>query len=376
MTTEVTLAQILRGVVLGRTRRPAAVSYTPDGAPGAPVIDVSAPPPDDIAAIARGIAGGLPGGIPGAATLRRGGRCFSYRITSEIFPANRATTMKNRVAVVTGAAQGLGAEIARGLAAGGAIVHLADTNAAGAARLAEQFNAGCGGGAAAPVAFAHGADVADEESVARLCEDIALRSGGLDLCVSNAGIVRGAGGILGQDIAALRLVAEVNYVGFAVVAKHAGGMMKTQHIAAGAAAPGAAAWTSDIIQINSKSGLEGSGKNGAYAGSKFGGVGLVQSFAKELVEWGIKVNAVCPGNFFDGPLWSEPERGLFAQYLRAGKVPGARTAAEVRAFYEAKTPMGRGCGAADVLRAVYYLVEQQYETGQALPVTGGQVMLN
>jgi sorbitol-6-phosphate 2-dehydrogenase len=95
----------------------------------------------------------------------------------------------------------------------------------------------------------------------------------------------------------------------------------------------------------------------------------------ELIDDGIKVNAICPGNFFDGPLWSDPETGLFVQYLRAGKVPGARTVEEVRRYYEAKVPMGRGCTAADVMKAVYYVISQQYETGQAVPVTGGQIML-
>jgi len=103
---------------------------------------------------------------------------------------------------------------------------------------------------------------------------------------------------------------------------------------------------------------------------------LVQSFAKELVEYNIKVNAVCPGNFFDGPLWSDPEKGLFVQYLKTGKVPGAKTVEEVKAFYESKVPMGRGCTGPDVIRAILYLVEQLYETGQALPVTGGQIMLS
>ena len=134
------------------------------------------------------------------------------------------------------------------------------------------------------------------------------------------------------------------------------------------------AWC-DIVQLNSKSGLAGSNRNFAYAGSKFGGIGLTQSFALELLEDGIKVNAVCPGNFFDGPLWSDPENGLFAQYLRTGKVPGARTVDDVRRHYEAQVPMGRGCEAADVMTAIYYLIEQRYETGQALPVTGGQIML-
>jgi sorbitol-6-phosphate 2-dehydrogenase len=216
-------------------------------------------------------------------------------------------------------------------------------------------------------------DVSREESVAKMCESIALRSGGLDLCVSNAGVVR-SGSILEQDIAAFRFATDINYIGFAIIAKHAARMMKTQYIAARAAA--AAPWMTDIIQINSKSGLDGSNKNAAYAGGKFGGIGLVQSFAKELVEWGIKVNAICPGNFLDGPLWSDPKKGLFMQYLKASKVPGARTVADVRAFYESKVPMKRGCAAPDVLRALHYLVEQQYETGQALPVTGGQIMLS
>ena len=132
----------------------------------------------------------------------------------------------------------------------------------------------------------------------------------------------------------------------------------------------------DIVAISSKSGLEGSNKNFAYAGSKFGGIGLIQSLALELCAKNIKVNAVCPGNYLDGPLWSDPERGLFVQYLQAGKVPGAKTVEDVRRFYEAKVPMNRGCLPLDVARAVMYCVEQKYETGQAIPVTGGQVMLN
>ena len=132
---------------------------------------------------------------------------------------------------------------------------------------------------------------------------------------------------------------------------------------------------SDIIQINSKSGLAGSNRNFAYAGAKFGGIGLVQSFALELVGEGIKVNAVCPGNFFEGPLWADAEKGLFVQYLNAGKVKGAKTVEDVKRYYESRVPMNRGCRVPDVARAILYIMEQEYETGQAVPVTGGQEML-
>jgi sorbitol-6-phosphate 2-dehydrogenase len=136
-----------------------------------------------------------------------------------------------------------------------------------------------------------------------------------------------------------------------------------------------ATYFTDIIQINSKSGLKGSNRNFAYSGSKFGSIGLTQSFALELIPWRIKVNAVCPGNFFEGPLWSDPETGLFVQYLRTGKVPGARSIEDVKAHYNRQVPVGRGCRVEDVMKAIYYLIEQEYETGQALPVTGGQEML-
>jgi sorbitol-6-phosphate 2-dehydrogenase len=57
-------------------------------------------------------------------------------------------------------------------------------------------------------------------------------------------------------------------------------------------------------------------------------------------------------------------------------VAGAKTTEDVRRAYEAKVPIGRGCTTADVMKAIFYLIEQQYETGQALPVTGGQIMLS
>ena len=185
--------------------------------------------------------------------------------------------------------------------------------------------------------------------------------------ISNAGILR-AGSLDEMDAATFELMTKINYTGYFLCSKYAQKVMKMQH----KYKPG---YYMDIIQINSKSGLKGSNKNFAYAGGKFGGIGLTQSFALELMPFNIKVNSICPGNFFDGPLWSDPKNGLFVQYLNAGKVPGAKTIADVKAFYEAQVPARRGCTAEDVAKAIFYVIDQHYETGQAVPVTGGQEML-
>jgi NAD(P)-dependent dehydrogenase (short-subunit alcohol dehydrogenase family) len=243
-------------------------------------------------------------------------------------------------------------------------VVLADKNSGGAKALVDALTASYG----AHRALAVETDVTQEKDVQNLMEETALCFGGLDIFINNAGIVR-SGGVDSLSLSDFELVACVNYTAYFLCVKYAAAVMRAQR----AFAPGR---TSDIIEINSKSGLSGSKRNFAYAGSKFGGIGLTKSFALELCEYGIKVNAVCPGNFLDGPLWADPEKGLFRQYLEAGKVPGAKTLADVRRHYEALVPMGRGCTVLDVARAVFYIVEQQYETGQAVPVTGGQEMLS
>lgn len=263
-----------------------------------------------------------------------------------------------KVALVTGAAQGFGFEIAGDLVAQGAHVILTDVNEEGVQRAAKQIGAR---------ALAVRIDVTSGVSVAEAIHQSVRRCGGIDLFVSNAGVLK-AGSVKTQPEKDFNFVTAVNYTGYFNCVQKVAPVMAIQHLAR------PDMW-SDIVQINSKSGLQGSNKNGAYAGSKFGGIGLTQSFALELVEDGVKVNSICPGNFFDGPLWSDPENGLFAQYLRSGKVPGAKSIADVKKFYESKVPMARGCTTADVTKAIYYLMDQQYETGQALPVTGGQVML-
>ncbi len=274
------------------------------------------------------------------------------------------TRLAERVALVTGGAQGFGGGLAAELAGEGAHVVVADINEGQAAARAAEIIAAHGAGRALAVR----ADVTRDESTWAMVVAAVLEYGGLDLLVSNAGILR-AGDLEATDPATFEAVTKVNYTGYYLSARAAARVMRIQR----RFAPD---WSADIVQINSKSGLTGSRRNFAYAGGKFGGIGLTQSFALELVEYGIKVNSICPGNFFDGPLWSDPKSGLFVQYLAAGKVPGAHTIEDVKRHYESLVPMGRGTTVEDVFRALLYAVEQRYETGQAIPVTGGQVMLS
>lgn len=272
-----------------------------------------------------------------------------------------ATTgrLAGKIAIVTGGAQGFGYGIATEMYKEGASVVLADLNEELANESAKKLG---------ERAVGIKVDVGNPDSVEELVVRAVEHFGGIDIFVSNAGVLK-AGSLADLTPAQFEFVTKVNYNGYYYCARSVSEIMKAQHEA------DESLWF-DIIQINSKSGLEGSKNNFAYAGGKFGGIGLTQSFALELVGWNIKVNSICPGNFYDGPLWSDPEKGLFVQYLNNGKVPGAKTVQDVKDYYLSKSPIRRGCTPVDVSKALFYCVEQCYETGQAIPVTGGQTMLN
>ena len=277
--------------------------------------------------------------------------------------AGSENSLNNKTAIITGGAQGFGAGIAEALYSKNMNVVVADLNEEAGKAFVEKLSAQKSSGKAVFIRT----DVSDPASVKELISSTVMELGGLDLMVSNAGVLK-AGGLDEMEPDIFSKTTEVNYNGYFHCAKYASEVMKIQNHENND-------YFTDIIQINSKSGLRGSNRNFAYAGAKFGGIGLTQSFAMELAPYRIKVNSVCPGNFYEGPLWSDPHTGLFVQYLKTGKVPGARNIEDVRKFYEEQVPMKRGCRLEDVMKAIFYIIEQEYETGQAIPVTGGQIML-
>ncbi len=272
---------------------------------------------------------------------------------------------ENKTIVVTGAAQGFGEGIARCLLMEGANIVVADLNETVGQATVDRFNAMAKSNRAIFVKT----NVSDIPSLENLVHQSVCQFGAIDAFISNAGVLR-AGGLEDMTPENFEFVTKINYYAYFYCAKVVSRVMKLQTKYAGED------YFADIIQVNSKSGLRGSKANFAYAGGKFGGIGLTQSFALELAPFRVKVNSICPGNFYDGPLWSNPENGLFVQYLKAGKVPGAKTVEDVKAFYLAQVPMRKGCAPEDVCKGALYLMEQLGETGQALPITGGQVMLS
>jgi len=265
--------------------------------------------------------------------------------------------LKDRIAVVTGAAQGLGRAIGLRLAAEGCHLVLADLKRSELETTAREIHSTQG-----REAVPWPTDVTREEQVATLFDEAVRRFGRVDIAVANAAILI-AEPVDVADAEKWRAVMTVNLFGNFLTFKHAARVMKPRR-------------SGIILQINSKSGKRGSKNNSAYAASKFGGIGLVQSVALELADYGIRVNAICPGNLLDSPLWTDPQQGLFVQYLRAGKVPGAQTVEDVRRHYIGQVPLGRGCTYDDVCNVLVFLASDQasYMTGQAINVTGGQEM--
>ncbi len=259
--------------------------------------------------------------------------------------------LTGRAVAVTGGAQGLGRALVERFLDEGCRVVAGDLQEAQLRTLSDELSARYGGDRIAAVRC----DVTCESEVETLVATCLRQFGALDAFIANAGILI-SGPLVEFDAAKWRKVMEVNLVGQMLCMKHALRAM-------------AQAGRGAYVQINSKSGKKGSFKNSAYAASKFGAIGLMQSAALEMAELGVRVNAVCPGNLLDSPLWKD---SLFKQYAQNQGV----TEAEIRRRYIDQAPMKRSCQYEDVCNVVAFLASDAsgYMTGQALNVTGGQEM--
>ena len=246
--------------------------------------------------------------------------------------------------IITGAAQGLGQALVRRMTDEGAKVVIGDINISEALATAQEI--------VESEAFL--LDVADYKSCEKFISDAVEVLGGIDILVSNAAIV--IPGAVGEiDAVSWKKVIEVNLCGFFNIVK--------------AAVPFINKGTGAIIQINSKSGKMGSLKNSAYAASKFGGIGLIQSLAMELAPVKIRVNGICPGDLLESPLWVNH---LFKDYSKNWGIPQE----QLKQTCIEKVPLKRTCRYEDVANLLVFLSsdEASYMTGQAINVTGGVLM--
>jgi len=258
--------------------------------------------------------------------------------------------LKDKVAIVTGAAGGIGEALSYRLAKEGCSVVIADMDYEKAKEVANKITEEY-----KREAMAIKTDVTKEKDVKNMVEKTLEQFSRLDIMVANAGIV------IAHDITEFPLedwkkVIDVDLTGYFLCGREAAKVMVKQK-------------SGVIIQINSKSGKKGSFRNCAYASSKFGGIGLTQSIALDLAPYGVRVNAVCPGDLLDSRLWKEH---LYEQYAKRLSI----SKEEVRERYLKRIPLGRACTYDDVANAVIFLAsdEASYISGEALNVSGGVEM--
>lgn len=246
----------------------------------------------------------------------------------------------DKVAIVTGAARGLGLGIARRLSQDGARVILVDVDPEVAA---------------AASAIDHGAsgelcDVADSAAVDRLVEGTVRRFGRLDVMVANAG-VGGGGAIVEMSDAAFRRIIAINLEGTFFCCRAAARVMSPQR-------------SGVIVTVGSIFGQDTPANSGAYGASKAGVVALTHALARELGPAGIRVNCVSPGQMATEMHWAALRRRADAEGV---------TFDTIRDRARAAVPLGRHGEAEDVAALVSFLAspEASYITGQTINVDGG-----
>jgi NAD(P)-dependent dehydrogenase (short-subunit alcohol dehydrogenase family) len=237
------------------------------------------------------------------------------------------------VALITGAADGIGWAMARRFAAAGCRVALADLDGDRAAARAAELGAHH---------LAVRADVADEDSAVAMIEETVAQLGRLDILVNNAGIGDSHKPTLEQDLATFDRILRIHLDGTFVASREAARAMAEQGGA--------------ILNVSSIAGLTGLPRRNAYGAAKAGIVAMTKSMACEWAGAGIRVNAIAPG--YVGT-------ALVAKLVEAGRIDRARL--------ERRIPLGRLADPAEIAETAWFLCSPSasYVTGAVLSVDGG-----
>jgi 3-oxoacyl-[acyl-carrier protein] reductase len=249
------------------------------------------------------------------------------------------STLAGKIALVTGASQGIGRACALSLAAAGATVALAARNTEKLEAVAAEINSLA---AAGGIARAYALDVSSEDSIKSTAKQILADLGAIHILVNNAGITKD-GLALRMKLADFEDVLRTNLTGaFLLTQSVISSMMKAR-------------W-GRVINITSVVGETGAAGQANYAASKAGMIGLTKSFAREFASRNITVNAVAPG---------------FIQTAMTDELSDAQKAAILT-----QIPLARYGADADIAAAVAFLASDAagYITGHTLDVNGGMYM--
>jgi meso-butanediol dehydrogenase/(S,S)-butanediol dehydrogenase/diacetyl reductase len=261
-----------------------------------------------------------------------------------------AERLTNRSVLVTGAGRGMGAGIARGLAAEGAKVAIADINKASAEEVAADLRT------EGLSAIAVGIDVTDRTTVTAAIAATVAEFGRLDVMFNNAGLNKPMQ-FLDVTEDNWRMIMEVNALGVLIGAQEAAKQM----IAQGGGGK--------IVNTASIAGRQGYAEFAPYSASKFAVIALTQAAARALAQHRITVNAFSPG-VVETPLWAQLDKDLVA--IKASEKEGDAFSA-----FASGALLGRAATVRDIVPTAVFLAgpDSDFVTGQVMAIDGGMVLV-